>query len=58
MQDALGSGWIAGGGAAKHGQTFADGAIRRALFSGRNDALPPLARQFRQEQNEGRGASL
>ena len=47
VQDALGLGWIACGGAAKHGQAFAQGAIRRALELGRNDPLPTLARQFR-----------
>ena len=40
--------WRANGGASKHGERFAEGAIRRALELGRNDQLPPLARQFRE----------
>jgi hypothetical protein len=39
--------WAACGAAAKYGRTYAEGVIRRALELGRNDPLPPLARQFR-----------
>ena len=56
VQAALSSAWAACGGAAKYGQAFAEGAIRRALDLGRNDPLPPLARQFRGKTNSGAGA--
>ena len=56
VQEALGSGWIVCGGAAKYGQAFAAGAIRRALDLGRNDPLPPLARQFRDAATANLGA--
>jgi hypothetical protein len=39
--------WDASGAARKHGRSYAEGAIRRALERGRNDSLPPLARCFR-----------
>jgi hypothetical protein len=55
VHDALGSAWCACDGAARHGRAFATGAIRRALEFGRNDPLPPLARQFRRNLTAGRG---
>ena len=39
--------WDASGAARKHGRSYAEGAIRRALELGRNDSLPPLAHCFR-----------
>jgi hypothetical protein len=38
--------WDASGATRKHGRSYAEGAIRRALELGRNDPLPPLARCF------------
>lgn len=49
VQEALGAAWIACGGASKHGPGFARGAVRRALELGRDDPLPPLARQFQNQ---------
>jgi hypothetical protein len=37
----------ANGSLTRYGQRWADSTIRRALFAGRNDTLPPLARRFR-----------
>lgn len=34
---------------ARYGQRWADSTIKRALFAGRNDDLPPLARCFRSQ---------
>lgn len=39
----------ANGATAKHGLRWAEHTITRALAKGRNDPLPPLARQFRSE---------
>lgn len=57
VQAALGSAWAACGGLTKYGQAFAEGAIRRALELGRNDPLPPLARQFRDAANTPAGVA-
>jgi hypothetical protein len=37
----------ANGSLTRYGQRWADNTIRRALYAGRNDTLPPLARRFR-----------
>jgi hypothetical protein len=37
----------ANGSLTRYGQRWVDSTIRRAVFAGRNDSLPPLARRFR-----------
>ena len=42
----------ANGALGKHGQAWADAALRSALVSAQNDALPPLAREFRTTEGQ------